>query len=126
MPVNVISSRRVYSGAVSLRKDRFSINGRVVEKEIVEHRPSVGILAVAGDSLILITQYRRAPDKTLLEIPAGKIEEGEHASGRNHAVKKKVAEFNEMNAQVGRNRYENDVSVVNAWIRGLHGYDFLS
>jgi ADP-ribose pyrophosphatase len=77
LPVKVISSRRVYSGAVSLRKDKFAINGRVVEKEIVEHRPSVGILAVAGDSLILITQYRRAPDKTLLEIPAGKIEEGE-------------------------------------------------
>ena len=51
---------------------------------------------------------------------------GEHASDRNHAVKRKVAEFNEMNAQVGRNRYENDVSVINAWIRGLHGYDFLS
>lgn len=50
----------------------------------------------------------------------------EHVSGRNHAVKKKVAEFNEMNTQVGRNRYENDTSVVNAWIRGLYGYDFLS
>lgn len=48
-----------------------------------------------------------------------------HIAGRNHAVKKKVAEFNEMNAQVGR-RYDNDVSVVNAWIRNLHGYDFLS
>lgn len=50
----------------------------------------------------------------------------EHISGRNHAVKKKVAEFNEMNAQVGRSRYENDVSIVNAWIRNLYGYDFLS
>jgi hypothetical protein len=37
-----------------------------------------------------------------------------------------VAEFNEMNAQVGKARYENDVSVVNAWIRNLYGYDFLS
>jgi hypothetical protein len=50
----------------------------------------------------------------------------EHVSGRNHAVKKKVAEFNEMNAQVGRNRYENDTSVVNVWIRSLYSYDFLS
>lgn len=77
MPVKVISQKRVYSGAISLRRDRFSINGRVVEKEIVEHQPSVGILPVAGDSVILITQYRRAPDRTLLEIPAGKIETGE-------------------------------------------------
>lgn len=53
-------------------------------------------------------------------------EVSQHVSGRNHAVKKKVAEFNEMNAQVGRNRYENDTSVVNAWIRSLYGYDFLS
>lgn len=53
-------------------------------------------------------------------------EVGQHVSGRNHAVKKKVAEFNEMNAQVGRTRYDSDVSIVNAWIRGLHSYDFLS
>ncbi|AIC17079.1 NUDIX hydrolase [Nitrososphaera viennensis] len=79
MPVKVIASRRVYRGAISLRKDRFSINGgRVVEKEIVEHQPSVGIIAVTGDdSILLVRQYRRAPDKTLLEIPAGKIEKGE-------------------------------------------------
>ncbi len=80
MPVKVISSRRVYEGAISLRKDKFSINsGRAVEKEIVEHRPSVGIIAVTddGDSIIMVKQYRRAADKTLLEIPAGKIEEGE-------------------------------------------------
>jgi ADP-ribose pyrophosphatase len=60
-----------------MRKDRFSINGRVVEKEIVEHQPSVGILPVVNDSIILITQYRHATGKTLLEIPAGKIEKGE-------------------------------------------------
>jgi ADP-ribose pyrophosphatase len=77
VPVKVISSRRVYTGAVSLRKDRFSVNNRVVEKEIVEHQPSVGILPVIGDHVILITQYRHATGKTLLEIPAGKIEKGE-------------------------------------------------
>ncbi|MEO9363115.1 MAG: NUDIX hydrolase [Nitrososphaera sp.] len=78
MPVRVIASRRVYEGAVSLRKDRFSVNGKVVEKEIVEHQPSVGIVAVTGDgAVILVRQYRRAPDKTLLEIPAGMIEKGE-------------------------------------------------
>jgi ADP-ribose pyrophosphatase len=73
----LLESKKVYEGAISMRKDKFSINGRVVEKEIVEHRPSVGIVAVAGDSIIMVSQYRRAPDKTLLEIPAGKIEEGE-------------------------------------------------
>jgi phage FluMu protein Com len=48
-----------------------------------------------------------------------------HLEGRGHAVKKKVAEFNEMNALVGRH-YDSNVSVVNAWIRNLHVHDFLS
>ncbi len=60
-----------------MRKDRFLLNNRQVEKEIVEHRPSVGIIPVLDDSVILVTQYRRAADRTLLEIPAGKIEDGE-------------------------------------------------
>lgn len=62
-------------------------------------------------------------------------EVGQHVAGRNHAVKKKVAEFHEMNAQIGggsssskANAYNdnNDASVVNSWIRGLYAHDFLS
>ncbi|WP_148701627.1 hypothetical protein [Candidatus Nitrososphaera evergladensis] len=58
-------------------------------------------------------------------------EVGQHVTGRNHAVKKKVAEFHEMNAQVGNNssrrNYDgDDTSVVNAWIRGLYVRDYLS
>jgi ADP-ribose pyrophosphatase len=75
-----------------MRKDRFEINGRVVEKEIVEHLPSVGIVAVQQGSLLLVEQYRRAPDMTLLEIPAGKIEQGE--TPRQAAVR-------EMNEEIG-------------------------
>lgn len=47
-----------------------------------------------------------------------------HLEGRNHAVKKKVAEYQEMNAQLGK-KYESDTSVVNAWIRNLHEHDFV-
>lgn len=92
MPVRVLSSKRVYSGAVSMRKDRFSINNRMVEKEIVEHQPSVGILPIVNGSVILITQYRHATGKTLLEIPAGKIEKGETP---------KQAAAREMNEEIG-------------------------
>ena len=49
----------------------------------------------------------------------------QHVAGRNHAVKRKVAEFNEMNAQV-KMSYQNDTSVVSAWIKDLYNYDFLS
>ncbi len=77
MRARLIESNRVYDGEVSMRLECYSINGRTVAKEIVEHSPSVGILAIQGDSVFLVSQYRRAADRTLLEIPAGKIEEGE-------------------------------------------------
>ncbi|MGH9993037.1 MAG: NUDIX hydrolase, partial [Nitrososphaera sp.] len=87
--VRLLKSRIIYSGAISLRKDMFSLNGRTVEKEIVEHQQSVGIVPVIdGDSVLLVTQYRRAAGKTLIEIPAGKIERGEtpkHAAAREMA-----------------------------------------
>lgn len=76
--VRLVNSVKLHSGVVSLRRDRFSLNGRVVEKDIVEHQPSVGIVPVVdGRFILLVTQYRRAAGKTLLEIPAGKIEMGE-------------------------------------------------
>ena len=49
----------------------------------------------------------------------------QHVSGWNHSIKKKVAEFNEMNSQF-RPSYLNDISTVRAWIRDLYRYDFLS
>ena len=49
----------------------------------------------------------------------------QHIASRNHSVKKKVAEFNEMNAQV-KPSYQHDTSVVKAWIKDLYNYDFLS
>jgi len=75
--VELVESKNIYSGAISLRKDKFLLNGRLVEKEIVEHNESVGIVPLINHSVVLVTQYRRAAGKTLLEIPAGKIESGE-------------------------------------------------
>lgn len=58
-----------------------------------------------------------------------------HIAGRNHAIKKKVAEFNEMNSQLGRGGSgsrvqacggeEDGVSVMTSWIRSLHQSDFI-
>jgi ADP-ribose pyrophosphatase len=75
--VRVIESRSIYSGGINLRKDKFSLNGKIVDKEIVVHQDSVGIVALKDSSVILVTQYRRATNKVLLEIPAGKIERNE-------------------------------------------------
>jgi hypothetical protein len=49
----------------------------------------------------------------------------QHVSGRNHSIRKKVAEYNEMNSQV-RPSYRDDISIVRAWIRDLYKYDYLT
>ena len=56
--VKVIEKAARYTaGSINLRKDNFSLNGKPVDKEIVEHQDSVGIVAVRGRSVILVTQY---------------------------------------------------------------------
>lgn len=89
--VKTIKKVRVYSGGINLRKDRFSLDGRVIEKDIVEHLDSIGIVAVSGSDVILVMQYRRAADRTLLEIPAGKIEKGE--TPRQAAIREMAEEI---------------------------------
>lgn len=49
----------------------------------------------------------------------------QHVSSRNHSIRKKVAEFNEMNSQF-KPAYRGDISVATAWIRDLYKYDFLT
>ena len=46
--VKVIESTRIYSGGINLKKDKFSLNGKIIDKEIVGHQDSVGIVAVRG------------------------------------------------------------------------------
>jgi ADP-ribose pyrophosphatase len=89
--VRVIQSSRIYSGSINLSKDKFSLNGKIIEREIVRHQNSVGIVAIRDDSVVLITQYRRAANKVLLEIPAGKIENDE--TPREAAVREMAEEI---------------------------------
>jgi ADP-ribose pyrophosphatase len=87
----VVGSGRIYSGGINLRRDRLLLGGKVIDREIVEHKDSVGIVAVIGRDVILVTQYRHAAGKVLLEIPAGKMEKGETA--REAAVREMAEEI---------------------------------
>jgi hypothetical protein len=49
----------------------------------------------------------------------------QHVAGRNHSIKKKVAQYNEMNAQI-KPSYRNDIPVARVWIRDLYEFDCLS
>lgn len=53
-------------------------NGKMSKREIVRHPGAVGIIPVTPDNkLLCVKQYRKPLEKTLIEIPAGKLEEGE-------------------------------------------------
>ena len=53
-------------------------NGHVTQRDIVRHPGAVAIVPILGDGRVaLIRQYRYATGKTLLEIPAGTLEQGE-------------------------------------------------
>lgn len=53
-------------------------DGRKAKREIVRHSGGVAIIAFKDkDTVLLVEQYRKPIDKMLLEIPAGKIENGE-------------------------------------------------
>ena len=78
----LISSHTVFEGRIlKLRVDTVqTADGRKSTREIIEHAACIAVIPVdTDDNILLVKQYRRAPDKELLEIPAGGINEGEDA-----------------------------------------------
>lgn len=75
-----IRSKKIYDGKIlSLRVDRVKLpDGSESNREIVDHSGGVAVVAVTEDDEILtVRQYRKAMEKSLLELPAGKLEVGE-------------------------------------------------
>ncbi len=53
-------------------------DGKPSKREIVEHHGGVGVIAVTPErEVFMVKQYRIAADEIMLEIPAGKLEQGE-------------------------------------------------
>ncbi|CEJ74756.1 NUDIX hydrolase [Paraclostridium sordellii] len=76
-----VSSDRIYTGKViSLKVDTVEVPKKGYQKrEIIEHPGAVGIVAVTNDKkVVLVKQYRKAIEKAIWEIPAGKLEQGEN------------------------------------------------
>lgn len=82
MTEKTLESREVYRGRIlRVREDRVRLpNGKEGVREVVEHPGGVGILALDGDDVLLVKQYRYAFSRVLTEIPAGKREPGEEPS----------------------------------------------
>ncbi|QTM99723.1 NUDIX domain-containing protein [Sediminibacillus dalangtanensis] len=75
-----IASETIFNGkVVKLQVDEVSLpDGNTSKREIIKHPGAVAIIPVTKDNKILfVEQYRKPLEKTLVEIPAGKLEPGE-------------------------------------------------
>ena len=87
-----ISSEVVFDGrAVKLRIDTIQTpDGRQTTREIIEHSACIAVVAIdEKNNVLLVSQYREAVEKELLEIPAGGIDQGEDVET---AVKREMQE----------------------------------
>lgn len=76
-----VESQVVYRGViVNVRMDRAElINGKVVNREVVEHPGGVCVLPLHDDGTVsVVRQFRYPFQQVVTELPAGKLERGEN------------------------------------------------
>lgn len=75
-----IRSTPIYTGKIiSLRVDDVTLpNGNTSKRELIKHPGAVAIIPITDEGkIILVEQYRKALERSLIETPAGKLEPGE-------------------------------------------------
>lgn len=79
-------------------------NGKTAFREVVEHCPAVAVLALDdGNNVLAVTQYRYVIGKPLMEIPAGKLEDGEDpVSGALRELKEETGAVPEQLLPMGK------------------------
>lgn len=72
-----MKSDKLYEGKLlNLRVDTVELpNKKYSKREVVEHPGGVAVIPITEDNcIVLVKQYRKAVERFLLEIPAGKLE----------------------------------------------------
>lgn len=74
-----LSTQHIFEGKIiSLHVDEVRLpNGGTASREIVKHPGAVAVLAIVDDRMIVVEQYRKPLERSLVEIPAGKLDPGE-------------------------------------------------
>jgi ADP-ribose pyrophosphatase len=75
-----ISGETLYEGKIiTLRVEEVELpDGNRATRELIKHPGAVAIIPITAEGkLVLVEQYRKALDRSLIEIPAGKIDPGE-------------------------------------------------
>ncbi|WP_027954492.1 NUDIX hydrolase [Halobacillus kuroshimensis] len=70
----------IYTGKiVQLDVDSVTLpDGHTSKRELIRHPGAVAVIATTQEGkLVLVEQYRKAMEKSIVEIPAGKLEPGE-------------------------------------------------
>ena len=75
----VKNSKEIYNGQViDLRVDEIlNENGSTGYREVVSHPGGAAVVAVNNGKIILVTQFRYPLNKTIYELPAGKLDHSE-------------------------------------------------
>lgn len=75
-----ISSKSIYNGkVVKLQVDDVTLpNGKLSKRELIKHPGAVAIIPITNENkIVFVEQYRKPLEKSIVEIPAGKLEPGE-------------------------------------------------
>ncbi|MFC4022864.1 NUDIX hydrolase [Oceanobacillus longus] len=76
-----IKSEKIFNGKViNLQVDEVTLpNGKTSTRETIKHPGAVAVIPITkNNKIILVEQYRKPLEKSLIEIPAGKLEKNEN------------------------------------------------
>ncbi|WP_080874311.1 NUDIX hydrolase [Oceanobacillus timonensis] len=76
-----VTSKKIFEGnIIDVQLDEVKLaNGKTAQRELVYHPGAVAVIPITPDNkIVLVEQYRKPLERTLIEIPAGKLEENEN------------------------------------------------
>lgn len=85
------STEDIYEGKI-IDVKRLTVelpNGKEAYREVVYHKGAVAVIVTDKEHMYFVKQFRISTEEVLLEVPAGKIEIGEHP---DETVKKELKE----------------------------------
>lgn len=75
-----INSEKIYNGKIiEVQIDEVQLpDGKTSKRELVKHPGAVAVIPITKENkIVLVEQYRKPLEKSIIEIPAGKVDKGE-------------------------------------------------